>query len=189
MSAAIPTTEPSLIVIGDTVQWTTTVPDYPATDGWTLKYSFQLPGSAATPISITATTSGAGYAVSVAASTSDDWTAGAYVWTKFVDGVSSERHVVGNGTVSLVPNPAAAMGTTHATRTLAIIEAALEGRLPRGLEMYTIDGQQVQKLTHEALSRLRDKYKAEVKAEQDAARVASGLSSKRVSFARFVRPQ
>ncbi len=105
-----------------------------------------------------------------------------------MDGVSSQRYTVGNGTVKLVANPAAAYGTTHASRTLAIIETALEGRLPRGLEMYTIGGQQVQKLTHEALSRLRDKYKAEVKAELDAARVASGLPSKRVMWARFNQP-
>ncbi len=189
MSAAIPTTEPTLIVAGDTVQWTKSLSDYPATDGWTLSYSFQLPGSTATPITFDADPDGANYAIEVDADDTADWAAGSYNWTSYVTNVSDERHTVERGTVQIASDPTGVPGSTHATRTLAIIEAALEARLPRGLEMYTIDGQQVQKLTHEALSRLHDKYLAAVKAEQDAARVAAGLSSRRVSFARFVRPQ
>ncbi len=188
MSAAIPTTEPTLIVAGDTVQWTKSLSDYPATDGWTLSYSFQLPGSTATPITFDADADGANYAINESSTTTADWPPANYIWTAYVDS-GSERHTVGQGTVTISPDPSGVPGTTHASRTLEIIEAALEARLPRGLEMYTIDGQQVQKLTHEALSRLHDKYLAAVKAEQDKARVAAGLPSKRVSFARFVRPQ
>ncbi len=188
MSAAVPTTEPSTIVAGDTVQWTKSIADYLATDGWTLSYSFRIPGSAATPITFDADPDGANYSVDQDPSTTADWPPGAYVWTSYVDD-GTHRHTVGTGPVTIFASPEEALGTTHASRTLAIIEAALEGRLPRGLEMYTIDGQQVQKLTHEALSRLRDKYKAEVKSEIDAARVAAGLPSKRTMWASFRRVQ
>ncbi len=185
---AIPTTEPSIIVAGDTVQWTKALTDYLATDGWTLSYSFRIPGSATAPITFDADPDGANYSIDQDTSTTADWPAGAYVWTSYVDD-GTDRHTIGTGPVTIFAAPEDALGTTHASRTLAIIEAALESRLPRGLEMYTIDGQQVQKLTHEALSRLRDKYRAEVKAENDAARVAAGLPSKRVMFARFTRVQ
>jgi len=182
---AIPSIEPTIIVAGDTVQWTKSIPDYPATDGWTLTYDFQLPGSTASPITFNASSSGAGYSVTLAKGTTDDWTTpGDYLWTSTV-GNGTARHTVERGTVTIVSDPAAAYGATHATRTLAIIELALEGRLPRGLEMYTIGGQQVQRISSEALSRLRDKYKAEVKAEIDAARVASGLASHKTMWARF----
>ncbi len=184
---AIPSSEPSLIVAGDTVQWTKTLTDYSAVD-WTLSYSFQIPGSTSQPITFDADADGANYSITVDSSDTADWPPANYVWTSYVTNISDERHTISQSTVTISPDPAAAYGATHATRTLAIIEAALENRLPRGLEMYTIDGQQVQKLTHEALSRLRDKYKAEVKAENDAARVAAGLPSKRTMWASFRRP-
>jgi hypothetical protein len=54
----------------------------------------------------------------------------------------------------------------------------MEGRIPRGLEETIIDGQTLIRIAIPELSKLRDKYRAEVKAEQNAARVAAGQSSR-----------
>src|SRR6478736_6672226 len=108
----IPSIEPTIIVAGDTVQWTKSIPDYPATDGWTLKYSFQIAGSLDEPIQFSATTSGAGYSISVTAATTAAWDPANYIWTSFVED-ATHRHRVGTGTVTILPDPEEPFGGTH----------------------------------------------------------------------------
>jgi hypothetical protein len=186
MSIAISTFEPDTIIAGDTVEWTQSISDYPATDGWTLKYSFQLIGSTEDPITFEASASGRDYSVSITPAVSAEWASGNYIWTAFVDD-GTDRHRVGTGTVSVLPNPEMAAGGTHATRTLALLELAIEGRIPAGLEQTTIDGQSILRITMPDLVLLRNKYASEVRAEQDRARVASGQASRRTMYARFRR--
>ena len=192
MSAPVPTTEPQTIVAGDTLTFTKAIANYLPSDGWTLNYSLQgatLAGSNSGLIEFDSdTNTGSVYEISVAASTTDDWAPGDYRWTAYVTGGSSERYTVGTGTLTVLPDPASAVPTSHAVRTLALIEAALEGRIPRGLEQTIIDGQTLIRIPLPELSRLRDKYRAEVRAEHNAARIAAGLPSRRNSFARFRRP-
>lgn len=78
---------------------------------------------------------------------------------------------------------------THAARTLALIEAAIEGRVPAGLSMTIINGQNITRIPLEQLCKLRNEYRAEVRAEVDAARIASGLPSRRNSFTSFRCPR
>jgi hypothetical protein len=74
---------------------------------------------------------------------------------------------------------------THASRMLALIESAMEGRIPAGLEMTIINGQNITRMSLNTLSMLRDKYRAEVMAERNAARISSGYPSRKNVFARF----
>ena len=78
--------------------------------------------------------------------------------------------------------------TTHAERMLALIEAALEGRIPRGLESTNIDGQQIDRIPIVQLETLRQKYRAERKGEIAAANAAAGIRPRRTIGIRFVRP-
>src|SRR5437762_234647 len=146
MSAAIPSTEPQTIVAGDTLSFTKSVPNYLPGDGWTLNYALQgktLAGSySASPITFASTTNtGSTYSISVAKTTTSSYAPGDYRWTSYVTGGTSERYSVGSGDVTVLPDPSAAVPTSHAVRTLALIEAAMEGRIPRGLEETIIDGQ------------------------------------------------
>src|SRR5262249_49015217 len=153
-----PTSLPSIFTCGDTLAFTINAPpDHLASDGWTLGYSLNLPGSTSTPITFNASASGDNFAVSVAPSTTDDWAAGDYIWHSFLT-KSSDRYQYQSGAIQLQANPAAAFGGTHASRTLAIIEAALENRLPRGLESYSIQGQQIIKIQLNKLFELRAYY-------------------------------
>jgi hypothetical protein len=193
MSAPVPTTEPHIIVAGDTLAFTKVVPNYTPGDGWTLNYALQgktLAGSySASPITFSSSTNtGSTWSISVAKTTTSAYAPGDYRWTAYVTGGTSERYAVGSGDVTILPDPSAAVPTSHAVRTLALIEAAMEGRIPRGLEQTIIDGQTLIRIPIPELSRLRDKYRAEVKAEQNAARVAAGLPTRRNSFARFRKP-
>jgi hypothetical protein len=174
--------EPATIVAGDTLAWTKTVTLYSGT----LTYSLQLPGSTAAPITFTAAGGGPTYFISVPDSTTATWPPGNYLWTAYVDdGV--QRHVVDSGALVILANPAAALGGTHASRTLAIIEAAIEGRLPRGLENYVIDGQSIGKIAIVDLIRMRSIYADWVRNENAQDRVNRGLANPRNAFARFTR--
>ena len=44
MAATVPTKEPLTIRAGDTIEWTKSIDDYKASDGWTLSYSFRGTG-------------------------------------------------------------------------------------------------------------------------------------------------
>jgi hypothetical protein len=183
VATPIPGIEPSTIVAGDSVAWTRTITTYSGT----LSYSLQFFGSTDLPITFSATGAGPLYSVALDDSVTATWKPGRYIWTAYIAD-ATDRHTVGGGEMQVLANPALAFGATHATRTLAIIEAAIEGRLPRGLETYAIDGQSIAKIGIEALVRLRSIYADWVKNERDQDRINRGLSNPRNSFARFRRP-
>jgi hypothetical protein len=182
MAATIPSIEPATIVAGDSVAWTKSITSYAGT----LSYSLQLFGSTDTPILFSASGSGPNYSVTLAPALTALWKPGRYIWTSYIDD-GTNRHSVDGGEMVVLSNPAAAFGATHATRTLAIIEAALEGRLPRGLETYVIDGQSIAKIPLETLVRLRSVYADWVKNEYAQDRINRGLGNPRNTFARFRR--
>jgi hypothetical protein len=183
---AIPNTEPTTITAGETLAWTQTVADYPAT-AWTLKYVFQAIGVA--NIAITATASGSSYAVNVTAAVSAVYTAGVYLWTSYVEqgtGSTIIRHEIARGQTTIIASPLAALGSTHASQVLALIEAALVSRIPRGLETTDIDGQQLSRIPILDLHRLRDKYRREVFMEKQALLAQAGLKVRRTIGIKFV---
>ncbi len=186
MPAPIPTTEPETITAGETLAWTKTVPDYPAPT-YVLKYSLQLAGQASL-ITITATASGAQHAIAVAASVTVLYTPGTYLWTSYAE-AGLTRYPVARGNVTILPSPLSAQASTHATRTLALIEAALEGRIPRGLENTNIDGQSLERIPIADLFKLKQHYQALVLREQRLARGKLGLGVTNTIGIKFVRPR
>jgi hypothetical protein len=72
MAATVPTKEPLTIRAGDTIEWTKSIDDYKASDGWTLSYSFR---SASGTIDITSTADGDDHAVCIAPATSTAYSA------------------------------------------------------------------------------------------------------------------
>lgn len=106
----------SEIIAGDSLQFSTSVPDFPATGGYTLKYRL-VPRVSGTAIVITAAASGDDYAVDVAAATTAAWGAGEYSWHAYVE-LGSARFTVGTGQITIKPNPATMAAGTD-TRTLA----------------------------------------------------------------------
>lgn len=180
MAPTTPTGEPTLLTAGDTWRWRVPDhPDYPQSEGWTLKYSLNaLTGSAESRIDITATWQTSGddanhWLVSVATTVTDtELDGGNYRLFGYFDGSGtyagrSER--VYNATVLIGDNPrnaAAGAFQRHAEKTLAVIEAALEGRLTDDIESYQIAGRAVSKIPIEQLTALRGQYAALVRQER-----------------------
>lgn len=175
MTATIPTTEPSQVTAGDTWKWTKSVPDYSAADGWQLSYQLRGPAmlGLAWATEVTAHSNGRDFSVVVPVAKTERLLEGTYHWAAYVT-KAGERFEVDFGNITVRINMAVAPvagGQTHAERTLAVIEAALEGRLTGDLESYTIAGRSVTKIPVEQLWGLRSRYRAEVWRERHPGRL------------------
>lgn len=180
------------IVIGDTLDFETSVPDYPNTDGWTLNYRLLLLESAGTAISFTAggtpVDDPLGYRVQLAPATTAAWTTGTYAWNSYLTKTGA-RYTVESGQVVLLPDPAVATAPrdnrSHAKKVLAAIEAVLEGRASKDQEEYTIKDRSLKRTPIPDLIALRQLYQREVAKENAAASVANGLGSGALIRVRF----
>jgi hypothetical protein len=156
----IPNREPTELTAGDTWRWNRSLSSYPASDGWTLAYS--LSGAHETVLTLTAAPAGNGYEVRASATETAEFTPGAY---RMVGHVSKDgdRFPVYTGSLYVHPDPAAAVpALSHDERTLAIIDARLEGRFTRDMESYAIEGQAVTRIPIAELVRLQGIYRARV---------------------------
>lgn len=170
MAPTIPSVEPTSFRAGETVEWTKAVSDYPNTDGYSLVYRFGGPTELA---NVTATNEADGtYSITITAATTLPLAAGAYQWTAHAEkgaGASLERYPVASGTMVVLSRLGAKV-VSHAVKTLAVIEAALEGRLTGDMESYTIGNRQITKIPIKDLYSMRAMYRAEVARERNPRR-------------------
>ena len=159
----IPATEPTTFVRGDTVKWTKTLADYPASV-WTLTYEFRGPSSH----QVVASASGDDHAVALTPAETAVWNAGDYWWEAYADdGTDRHKAISGALTVStdFAADDAIADHRTHAKKVLDAIEAVIENRATKDQQAYTIAGRSLQLTPLADLLRLRKEYKAEVLSE------------------------
>lgn len=172
MSAPTPTTEPASLNAGDTARWLKTLASYPAGDGWALAYTLV---NAAQRIAFNASAQGDDHLVLVDAATTAGWAAGAYDWRASVS-KAGEVYTVGTGRMSIAPAFGAAVDArSQARRMLEAVEATLEGRASSSTAEYEIAGRRLKHIPIPELLQLRDRLRIDVRAEDAAAAVASGL--------------
>lgn len=174
MSHTIPTTEPKELRAGDSWEWDLTLTAYPPSAGWTLTYYFQGPAEVA---SITARTTSAGdyFEVRAAPAVTAPYTKGTYTWlARVTDG--TDTYTVRSGVVHLLPN-LATLGSarTHAETALALIDAALEGRLTADVQSFQIAGRAVAQIPVLELKKLQGKYRSEVWRERNPGKLGPDL--------------
>jgi hypothetical protein len=175
------------IRVGDTLDFTTTLADYPASAGWVLTYRL-IPRASGTAITITGTASGDDHRTSATATTSATWTAGEYSWAAYV-ALADERYTVDTGVVTLTPNLATA--TAHDNRSQA--QTALEeakaafatfqstgGRV----RSYSIAGRSMEYADEAALLKAISYWQIQVKIEEAANRRKLGLDDGRRIYLR-----
>jgi hypothetical protein len=183
--ATTPTTEPATVVAGDTITWSKTFSDYPATV-WTLKYRLL---NSAGKIDITATASGTDHLVAVTSTTSATWTAGDYDYIAWVE-KTGERATVETGRITVGANLATALtydGRSTARKIYEALQAAwltaVEGRA--FVAEYEIAGRRM-KFNNKADWLVELNYwKAQVAAEDRAAKIADGLGAGSRVLVRF----
>ena len=179
------TSLPAAFTAGDTVAFTQTLPDYPASAGWSLVYTLI---NATTKITLpTAVASGDNYVVTVPAATSVNYAAGTYSYMATVT-LAGVRYTVEAGTVTVRANLAAQ--TTYDNRSpareaLEEVNAALRAYGNKAWQQsYTIGGRSQTFRSIEEFLTFRDRLMAEVASEDTADRLAQGLSLKNKLYVR-----
>ena len=177
MSAPIATVEPDVVRAGDRVRWIRSVADYPATDGWTLRYYLVKAG---THITFAAVPSGADYAVDVAPATSAVWAPGLYTWTGRLEMGTTDARTVNTGTVRVLANLAAQTGgydeRSHARQALEAIQAMILRRASKEQSEFSINGRALKYLAPTELIALESHYMVMVQREEQGEAIAKGLN-------------
>jgi hypothetical protein len=177
---------PTSFYSGDSLKWDASFPDYPAPT-WALTYTLNLQITPTTIYTVTATANGTGFSVSVSPAVSATWTAGTY---SYVARVSNGTNVftVDTGIIKVLPNPATATTDlrSHARRTLAAIEATIEGRASHAELEFSAFGRTLKYCTLAELITARNKYKTLVASEDAALAVSNGLSDPNNCYVRFI---
>lgn len=171
-SANYPTKEPETLVAGDRWAWKRTDlgVDYPPSS-YSLKYSARAEGTGTREIEITASGSGTDFVVEVSKTTTNGYTPGRYRWQAYITRTSdSERVMVASGMFEVKPNrdDATTDPRSHARKVLDAIEAVIEKRATRDQMLYIVNGRQLQRMAIKDLLMFRDRYRAEVLAEERA---------------------
>lgn len=105
------------LIAGDSLNFATALPDYPAGAGWVLKYRLAPATVGGSVIDLQAVAEGDAYRVAVAAATTSGWAADRYTWSAWVE-KSGEVYTVDDGQIRVKPNPRT-LAAGHDGRTLA----------------------------------------------------------------------
>lgn len=181
-----------LLIAGDTLNFLTSVPDYPASQGWVLKYYLIRRTASGSPIVLTATAEGDDHRISVAAATTAGWAPDSYSWSTRVE-KGSEKYTVRGLTGQLViqQDPATAAngfdGRSAAEVALANVEAMLRGTAGTATKRYRIGDRELERFSPTELITLQSQLRSDVKRERVARALAEGLPDPRLTFVRIDR--
>lgn len=179
----------NILYAGDTLEFTTSTPDFPAGSGWTLKIRL-APRATGVEIDIASTADGDDHLVSVPATTTAAWSAGWYTATVYVE-KGAERY-----TLERVQVEVRAASTTladgsdgrgQAERAVDDLKAALATyTASRGIVAeYAINGRSMKFRDSGEIVALLNYWEAELSRERAAESVAKGLGNPRRLFVRF----
>ena len=175
----IPNTEPVKIIAGDSVSWRKSLSEYPASDGWVLKYALRGGGSA---IDLIAAADGDDHLITITAAISAAYVAGDYTWTSFVT-KTTERYTISTGPLTIEPDPVGQAADvdlrSHAKIVLDAIDAVLEGRATTDQEEIEIEGEKLKRTPIADLLKMRSFYITEYQREIEAEKIAKGLATGR----------
>lgn len=156
---------PDEFVSGTTVKYTTTYADYRANDGWSMVLYVAGVGRI-TPI--TATASGASFAVTLTSSITAGLDAGTYQWTERVT-KAGESYDAASGTVGVLANIATAIAgdlQSWEEKALVVVEAALLGRLTADQQAFSIAGRAVTKIPVAELLSIRTSLRSAIRSQR-----------------------
>lgn len=180
---AIPTTEPSDLIAGDTATWKRSLNDFPAGDGWVLTYELRGPGK----ITITATADGNDHLVDEKPTATSLWGPGRYSWAAFVT-KAPDRYRIRRGSFDIKPDLAKSAtldARSHGRKVLEAIEAVLETRATKDQSAYSIDGRTLSRTPIADLLVLRDRYAALVASEEQSEALTRGVGTRSRILVRF----
>lgn len=154
---------PKKIQAGMTAKWS--MPLYSEFADHTFEYIFQ----GVSKIDIPTTVSGIDIVVNVVPEVTEKWIAGDYHY-QLIATKGTDKQLVESGTITIEPDflnlPAGHDFRTHAEKMLDVIKQVLEGRIPKDIESYQIDGRNVQRIPILELHKLKRTYAFQVNKEK-----------------------
>jgi len=179
----IPTTEPASVIAGDTVRWAKTLPQYPASAGWSLAYTLL---NAAGKITLQAEGDGDVHTVHASPTVTEQWQPGEYTYRARVSNLAGDAFTVGEGRITVRASfSVESMETRSAARVaLEAVEAYL--RNPQNIKaaQYEIEGRKLERFKLGELWAHRDRLRQEVAREDQADGLSNQLQRGRV-YVRF----
>ena len=170
------------LVAGDTLDFSTTVADYLASDGWTLVFRL-VPRGSGSPIVLTSVADGDAHRIQEGAATTAGWAAGTYSWASWVE-KAGERYSLSSGTCTILANPATQTQNldlrSDAKRALDDARAAFYTMSAQPqVKRYSIGGRQMEFRDIADLVAHIDKLERDVAAEERDERKAKGYADRR----------
>lgn len=179
------------LTAGTTLSYTTTVPGYPANESWVLKYRL-VPRVSGAAILLTGAVDGTDptlHRITASAVTTAAWVAGAYSWASWVE-KAAEVYDVGSGSVKVLPDPRSVVAPfdtrSDAHIALDAAKAAMAAWTPT-TKSYTIGDRSYTFNSPTEILAVISYWQTQVKREDDAAAMASGLASRRKVYVRTNR--
>jgi hypothetical protein len=179
------------LFLGDTLNFTTSVPDYLPTDGWTLRFNFipRTSGDAFSLVSTQDETDSSLHRTQASAATTADWTAGIFNWhSEVVSG--AEQYTVSKGVITLLADPrtATAPYDLRSTAQIALDQAlAAYAAWSPTTRSYTIAGREMEFNSPEAIEKYVVYWENRVKDEEIAADLLAGKKNRRKIMVRLGR--
>lgn len=178
------------IVAGDTLRFAVTLPEYPPTAGWQLRYRLVPQDAAQAAVDLTAEPQGDEFVLGATAVATGAWSPGGYAWSSWVVR-ADESYSVAQGLVTVLPNPRT-LAAGHDARTPArkALDAADQALATYGnkawTQSYSINGRSMTFTSSEKFMAWRSMLRSEVQREEAAAG-QGGPGNRRKVFVRLPR--
>ncbi len=172
------TREPLSLVAGDTISFTRTLADYPATDGWSLKYEARSGGGQ--PIEFSSTPDVDSHVILVGSDITATWLPGDYVLSGFAE-LSGQRFEVYRGSMPVTVNPETEAGDTPVvTFAQQMVEALQKTIMARanGIQESTFGETRFKFWTPRELNEQLAYWELKRKNEVDIERAKAGFASR-----------
>lgn len=172
--------EPSSLSAGDTISFTRQLPDYQATDNWSLVYELRSGGGQA--IQFTSTASGDDHVLLVTGSVTGTWLPGSYIMAGYAVNTDGTRHRIFYGTLPIYQNLQAAAGDapvqTFAQKVVANLQALILNASGNNLLESRVGDTMFRYNTRKDLYEDYAKWVQVRRGEIDSERAANGLPSR-----------
>lgn len=169
---------PDEIVAGTTLDLLLTLTAIPAPD-WALSLILRGPSA----ITLGSAASGAQHRIGASAAVTHEWLPGVYDWALRASR-GAEVVQIDTGILRVRPDivslPAGHDGRSHAARVVEAIEAVLEKRATTDQQKYTINNRELWRTPIPELLLLRDRYRAEMRREEQARRGGQSLLGRQI---------
>jgi hypothetical protein len=181
MAITIPSHIPKIITAGDTLKFTFTNSDYPAST-WTGTCTII---NSTDRYTFTATNDSDGFAFVVSSTSTGEWTAGDYSYVIKAT-ASGETYTLESGSVTILADYLIASDKrSHYRKMLDAIRSVLEGGATDDVASYSIGGRSLSTIPRSELIKHEAYYSAKVVQEEKAEKNKRGESSSRNILVRF----